>query len=347
VPGRARTYDVNAAMAGLTAADLDGDGVPEALCVRENRDGSARLVTLDLEGRERWGYDFPGFGGSPPVWNENGANYWTVGHLASRDHLAVLISNRPNIMNSDQTTVLDLPTGKVLWERRQVDLDPVNEGQGVWIRHYGGSVASLGDLTGDGLDDVVMGCLPLVDGATGTQLTRAIASLVGFVFLAADMNGDGVAEVLTATTSQLHLGKLGEGKLSTLWTAVGGTTATALGDTDGDGRPELGVPGTEGGFLCLDVATGAALWSIPEAVAAARASNCVCGDVNGDGKEEFVFASGARLIAAARREGAASNILWQLDLPAIITEVVVADADGDGQAEILCGGINGVLYCVP
>ncbi len=77
-----------------------------------------------------------------------------------------------------------------------------------------------------------------------------------------------------------------------------------------------------------------------------QVSNCVTTDINHDGIEEFIYGSGTQLKAVARRPDQDSLIVWQIDLPCIIDQVVVADVDGDAMAEILVGGRDGKLYCI-
>ena len=47
----------------------------------------------------------------------------------------------------------------------------------------------------------------------------------------------------------------------------------------------------------------------------------------------------------ARRDGEV-KVFWQIELPACIQNIVVDDVDDDGNAEILAGGNDGVLYCI-
>ncbi|MBC8228458.1 VCBS repeat-containing protein [bacterium] len=107
---------------------------------------------------------------------------------------------------------------------------------------------------------------------------------------------------------------------------------------------EIGLPGFQDGFRCIDAATGEILWTVPSQ--GSGASNCVAVDINGDGMEEFIYANGSQLLAVAQRTGIKQAIVWQIDLPVSVQNIVVADVDGDGEAEILAGGSDGVLYCI-
>lgn len=68
-------------------------------------------------------------------------------------------------------------------------------------------------------------------------------------------------------------------------------------------------------------------------------------DVDSDGLEEFLLPAGQELIAFNGRGGKATEV-WRLALPAPCREVVVADVDNDGLAEILAPCSDGYLYCV-
>ena len=60
----------------------------------------------------------------------------------------------------------------------------------------------------------------------------------------------------------------------------------------------------------------------------------------------FIYGNGTQLRAVAKRANQKSPIIWQIDLPAPIEHIVVADIDGDSFFEILVGSSNGKIYCV-
>jgi outer membrane protein assembly factor BamB len=165
--------------------------------------------------------------------------------------------------------------------------------------------------------------------------------------LVADLNDDGSLETLWTSSSMIIVFVHREGRAYILWRTEpndGATGYPAIGDTNGDGRLEIGLPGFQDGFRCLDAATGEILWTVPPQ--GGSASNCVAVDINGDGVEEFLYTNGCRLLAVAQRPGVEDAIVWQIDLPASVQNIAIADVDGDNQIEILAGSSDGILYCV-
>jgi hypothetical protein len=371
-------------------------------------DTPAEPGTLLRQVCEHWHYDFPSFNGRAPVWNECGTTIWAVGHFTNPERLDVLVSNRRSIMHSDETVVLDPRVKRVVWQRDILEVKPPwTETRWPHTRGYGGGIVAIADFDGDGLDDIVL-CYPaeysIVKGNTGEQYIVEVTGplkgtnnfwVIGGWPLVADLNGDGALETLWTSSSiilafahrekrversdislrdsQNPIGVSSEPRIGTelLWRTEpndGATGLPAIGDTDGDGRLEIGLPGFQDGFRCIDAATGEVLWTVPSQgfpsneVKGSSASNCIAVDINGDGMEEFLYANGSRLLAVARRPFAKftlernerlkgrpdiqQSIIWQIDMPASIHNIVVADVDGDGNSEILASGSDGVLYCV-
>ena len=358
-PGRAMTTQVPQ-MLGLVAGDVDQDGSDEVLYVQETREGHSRLVASGLDGRERWHYDFPGFNGRAPVWNECGTTIWAVGHFTDPESLDIMVSNRRSIMHSDETVVLNPMENRVVWHRDILEVRlPWTDTPWPHTRGYGGGKVAIADIDGDGAEEIVL-CYPaeysIVRGKTGEQhIVENTGPLKGtdnfWVFgglpLVADLDGDGALETLSTSSSMILAFAHREGRAEILWRTEpndGASGFPAIGDTDGDGHLEIGLPGFKDGFRCLDAATGKVLWTVPPQ--GSGASNCIAVDINGDGVEEFLYANGNRLMAVAWRPGVEDAIIWQTDLPAPIQNIAVADVDGDDEIEILAGGSDGILYCV-
>jgi len=358
-PGRAMTTQVPQ-MLGLVAGDVDGDGFDEVLYVQETLKGGSRLVAIGLDGCEHWHCDIPSFNGRAPVWNECGTTIWAVGRFTHQERLGVLVSNRRSIMHSDETIVLEPRENKLVWHRDILEVKPPwTEARWTHTRGYGGGTVAIADFDGDGLDDIVL-CYPseysVVKGNTGEQYIVETTGplkgtnnfwVIGGCPLAADLNGDGVPETLWTSPSIILAFAHRDGHAFLLWRTEpddGATGLPAIGDTNGNGQLEIGLPGFKDGFRCLDAATGEVLWMVPSQ--GSGASNCIAVDINGDGLEEFIYANGCHLLAVAQRSGLKNAIVWEIALPASVQNIVVADVDGDGKAEILAGGSDGVLYCV-
>ena len=114
-----------------------------------------------------------------------------------------------------------------------------------------------------------------------------------------------------------------------------------LGDVDGDGKLELGMP-HRGGFRCHDAADGRLRWELPDVKGS---TDVITADIDGDGKDEFIFGSGNSLVAL-KAEADTGSMLWSLDLETQVGAPVAADVNGDGFAEILVGTADGVLNVI-
>ena len=208
--------------------------------------------------------------------------------------------------------------------------------------------------------------------ANGTRLGGWVVDTTSNRFLhAADVDGDGRAEIIV--TSPWGIGVLGlrGGALTALMLAPNGTRfggwllSTAdnwlpvTGDLDGDGRAELVVTSPWGlGILRFDGTTltsvvmapnGTAFGSWPLNTATDRVE--AAADLDGDGRAELVLSGpggllvlaldGAALtVKAAVAEGAAAGG-WTVD-SMHDGVLAVGDVDGDGRAELIVRNEGGI-----
>lgn len=108
-----------------------------------------------------------------------------------------------------------------------------------------------------------------------------------------------------------------------------------------DGTWLMGIGRQDGQFVCTDIATGKTRW---EWEIGATPSDIVAGDVDGDGKLEFVFGtSHGQLIALGERDGK-PHLTWKAELGARVGTPVIADVNGDGFSEILAPCGDGRLH---
>jgi FG-GAP-like repeat/FG-GAP repeat len=221
---------------------------------------------------------------------------------------------------------------------------------------YPSSVA-LADLTGDGkLDLVVSNFTPggigsvsvLLGNGDGTfQSQMQFATGPGPLSVAvADLNGDGIPDIVTANRYSGNLSVLlgnGNGTFQSQTNVGAGLEATSVtvADVNGDGKPDLVF--TDYGFNQVDVLLGNGDGTFQSQTNFATGSSPVsvtAADLNGDGNLDLIVANRGNIIG-----GTVSVLLGNGDgtfqSPANFAagtypnSVTVADVNGDGNADLV------------
>jgi uncharacterized protein (TIGR03118 family) len=230
----------------------------------------------------------------------------------------------------------------------------------------GGVRVAVGDVTGDGVPDIVTAPGPgggpdirVFDGKTGALVREFLAydvSFTGGVFVAVgDVNGDGFADIITGADAgggphvKVFSGKDGSLLRSFLAYAPNffGGVRVAAGDTTGDGFADIITGAGPGGGPHVQVFSGkdnALLQSFM-----AYTSNftggvyVAAGDVNGDGRADVITGAGAgggpHVEVFSGQDGSLLRSFLAYD-PTFTGGVRVGatgDTNGDGAAEVITG----------
>ncbi len=228
-------------------------------------------------------------------------------------------------------------TGRLIWK---------DTGHGAYPR-----VAAAGDLDGDGRPEAVAddhGDLRIYD-ARGRVVGSSIHKVWEPPAYLLPILGPFLAGGITGI-----LGVSGFGGLTlydpagaAVWKKTGGDweyyrSYAALGYPAGPGRPKLGALTEAGELRCLDALTGRSLWTI-DLGCAADETYVVSGDIDGDGRDEYLVGlPDGRLVSVGEKDGLGA-VEWEARLDAAIGPLAVADADGDGLAEIILATADGAV----
>jgi cyclophilin family peptidyl-prolyl cis-trans isomerase len=220
----------------------------------------------------------------------------------------------------------------------------------------GGVSVAVGDVTGDGVEDVITGPgagdSPLVkvfDGLTGTEIRSFMAYNPGFsggVFVAAgDVNDDGFADIITGagaggaphvivfsgrTTEHLH-------NFFAYNVGFTGGVHVAAGDVNGDGFADIITGADAGGGPHVIVFSGRTMQMLQNFFAYdARFTGGVfvaAGDVNNDG-----FAD---VITGAGKGGGPHVRVFDGQTAAVIQDFFAYDRDFNGGVRVAAEDVNG------
>ncbi|MEZ5964055.1 MAG: FG-GAP and VCBS repeat-containing protein [Planctomycetota bacterium] len=243
---------------------------------------------------------------------------------------------------------------------------------------FGQDIARIGDLDADGGDDFAVGrndgVAEIVSGRTGAVIrihTCPPGSVFAKVTGTGDVDGDGLpdyaigvgsAENPNATLNPGEAGWVAVFSGATgneLWHAQGGRWRTflgnslvAIGDVDGNGRPDLlvassnypgGVSSYGGRVVAHDGLTGAVLWTVLGASSPAEnlgVDVAACGgDVNADGRPDVLVRSRnpVRVQILSGADGATLRVLTPLTGQEWLDQDGLGDVDRDGVADLVIG----------
>ena len=373
--------------AGPLLASLTGDGTLQTVAAVSGPSGEAQAVAIQPDGSTLWTSDFSQVSGVPPdSGSYTGLTLLYAGRMRYSDREDVLVSTQRNT-NPELNLVDGLTGRLVWNDKNGstpgTQIPPEQDGPGgAWVAIYDWNNSGLDDILSTFWTTywVKNGADTNLINANFTPFPGP-AAMLGEVFPPGPswpanfqaFDGEPViADFLNNGTDTILFG--GSGFLLGVFTPQGagvwsgapqsGTPGRLQGvaDLDGDGTLSLVSAGEigPGGVSTLKVykgSTGQVLWSIP-------LPNCgifslggfpqmsaptpvTVGDINGDGRDEAVFACGSTIYVVAANPGNKSGqILWSLNLGATLDTPILADAEGTGSLEIIVVGSNGYIYAI-
>lgn len=334
-------------------SDLNGDGKLDLVLadVSKKHEPEFKAVTPALNDRVLWDVTLPppSHGGMPAV----RLAYMCAGKFRGRKQDDIYIWTAIPFMRS---AVLRGDTGALVWDKY---LSSVAE------RYWGPSMnlASVCDFNGDGKDDLVFTnpdeyCV--ADGPTGNPLLGPLNQQkifsqpsLGLYTMPVILGKVGWAMPSTASTvGSAHPtepivclvgGHYFQAALSLhakpMWykLPVTGEARCAnegfinIGSND---KPEwlMGFGRQNGKFACINVSDGSLRWEFD---AGGSCSDVVGCDIDGDGRQEFIFGTSHGAICAVGDDNGKLQIVWTLETHVGESSPILADVVGGGKPELI------------
>ncbi len=367
---------------GPLLASLTGDGTLQTIAATSGETGQAQIVAIQPDGSDLWTSDLSKYPGAPPPPDNPGVTLLLAGRFRNSDREDVLVAARSETVASVELNLLDGSTGQLVWNDGNgttgIIPAPTHDTPGnQWFAVYDWNHTGLDEVAGtsnytywvkNGADtNLISRCFDVYFTPSGCAVFRPDSSWfdnfwpTSGVPVIADFLNNGTDTMLYGGSLYL-LGLIDPISGRGIWQgkAEAGTPGFLQGiaDLDGDGTLSLVSAGAAGpnGSAVLNVnrgSTGQRLWSIPLpgcspfllGTGLSPVTPVTVGDINGDGRDEAIFACNTTLyVAGADRGNQSGKILWSLDLGTSLDTPILADAEGNGQLEIIVVGSNGYVY---
>jgi hypothetical protein len=324
-------------------ADLNGDGALEVVVtdVRADARPTVTAYTPSLGNEELWRVQLPESerSGLPA----SRLAYLRTAHFTGQATPDLYLwAGTPMV----RSVGLNGRDGSVLWEKGEV---PNSE------RYWGASVnyASTYDFNGDGNEDLVFtnpDYYCVADGTTGDFLLgpeyppnifdQPSQGLYTYPALLPEESGDPTVCLVAGHYFQAAMSL----QAKPLWydlPMAGQARSSREGFArSADGSWLLGFGRQNGAFACLNAQDGTPRWELESG---GTCSDTIACDVDGDGTDEFVFATSHGELIAVRDEKGEPKPLWRVSTGGGGGQPIAADVNGDGRSEIVLPTVDGYL----
>ena len=350
----------------LLIDDIDDDGFLELVVGLHFDDDHGEVQVRDgLTGTIEWTYDFG------TMDHVNGAFYFTsvdidddkdkdliVGNYLAQRKLYIFDgdNNVPAVVSPEvprfvyKTAVGDVDNDGfpdiVAASYDRVQIFNATTGNPLWYFGVSGRIYDVGcaDFDGDLWTDIAAG------GSAPGQTIWALKTIqtpllweydfgqYGNALAVVDLNQDDHDDVITVASLDDKAtaidGKTGDVLLWS-WTGTQNLYAVTYGDYDNDGDPDVAVAGADDMVTALDGSSGDVMWQFTTPADQIYRSCLASADLNGDGADDVIAGTDDSHVYAI--DGTSGLEIWNYPAGADLEEVAVAQMNGTGPLDVVCG----------